>query len=230
MTSEEHRDSPLPVYSGESSDGFTDEQEGDRVIVGLLYTFTTDGQWLKGGIPVDPADRPVAVGTKTILQCWMDQRVVDTRWEHPLPDPDKLNKSIPVEQWGVGFNGAPRGPWQRAHILYFLDVATAERSTFASSAIGAGIAVSRLKDQIVWMGKLRGGLIVPQIEFASAPFKTRFGLRLRADFRVAGWIDLGSGGGLDLAPPSAPKQLPPAEPKQVAEPNLAEVMDDSIPW
>jgi hypothetical protein len=42
MTSEEYRDSPLPVYSGESSDGFTNEREEGRC---LMSPLTTEASW-----------------------------------------------------------------------------------------------------------------------------------------------------------------------------------------
>jgi hypothetical protein len=226
MDDEAEHDGRLP-----QADGFDapDEQVSDRVIIGLLHTFDSSGEWFKGGLPNDPTEQPAAVSMRVILQRWKDKRVIDMRTKHPLPDLKSLNQSVPMNEWELDLNGNPRPPWQRTYILYFLDLDTAERSTFASSTVGAEIAVARLKDKISWMRRMRGANVVPQIEFSWAPMKTRFGPRKRPEFKVIKWIDLGGGdGGPCLVPPSKPKQLPPAAPKEVEEPSLKEELDDAI--
>jgi hypothetical protein len=209
------------------SDGF--DQPGDQsgnTIIGLMEKFV-DGDWTTGGLPSDPKRRLVAVAVDTILQRWQEQRVIETIGEKPLPNVDELNEATDRNTWELDLNNNPRPPWQRAHIVYFLDLDNAERSTFVSATTGAAIAVSRLKDKTHWMRRMRGTNVVAQIELTWAPMQTRFGMRKRPDFKVVGWVDF-TAGGSTLPPTSGPKQLPPVEPKQVEEPSTAENLNDSI--
>jgi hypothetical protein len=216
----------LPVVAYD--DGYDEPDQQGRVIAGLLEKFV-DGEWTTGGLPSNPKRRLVAAAVDHILQRWHDGRVVETRSEKPLPDCTLLNEATDRATWELDLNGNPRPPWQHTHVLYLLDLDTAERTTFASGTIGAAIAVSRLKDKVQWMRRMRGVTVVPQIELTSAPMQTRFGPRKRPEFKVVAWVDL-STGGEKLPPAPETKQLPPVTPKQVTEPSLEEELNDDLPF
>jgi hypothetical protein len=203
----------LPAHL-ENGDGFDQSDDRGRVIIGQIEKFL-DGDWTTGGLPIDPKRRIVAVATDVIIQRWKDQRVVELITAKPLPDLDILNDAVPRKEWEVDLNGNPRPPYQRTFLTYFLDLDTADRTTFVSSTAGGGIAVRGLKDKVIWMRRLRGANVVPQVELTFAPMPTRFGMKKRPDFKVVGWADLSSG----LS--AAPAQLPPVGLKQIADPQSA---------
>jgi hypothetical protein len=109
---EEHDGRTLQHYEEYSSDGFDapDEQVSHRVIIGLLHTFDSSGEWFKGGLPSDPKEQPAAVSMRVILQRWQDKRVIDMRTEHPLPDLKSLNESVPIHEWELDLSGNPKPP------------------------------------------------------------------------------------------------------------------------
>jgi hypothetical protein len=219
---------PAKIEDEHGSDGFDQPgDQSDHTIIGPIEKFV-DGDWTTGGLPSDYKRRLVAVENDVVIRRWRENRVIETIREKPLPDIDLLNQAVPQSEW-EDLNGDPRPPYERAHVVYLLDLDTCERSTFISPTKGAAIAVSRLKDKVFWMRKMRNNnTIVPQVELAWAPFPTKYGLRKRPDFKVVGWIDLSGGG--SLPPPSAPKQLPPAQPKKVEEPSLKEDLNDDLPF
>jgi hypothetical protein len=73
------------------------------------------------------------------------------------------------------------------------------------------------------MRALRGHSVVPIVELASKPMLTEFGKKLRPDFTVIGWRDLGG--------VSAPQIE--HEPDQIGEPvapvSFSEELNDEIP-
>jgi hypothetical protein len=168
------------------------------------------------------------VATDIIIQRWQDQRVIETICSKPLPNSDLLSEAVPRNKWELDLNGKPRPPYEKAFVVYFLDLDSAERSTFINSTVGSAIAVSTLKDKVYWMRKMRGAGVVPQVEFTWAPMGTRFGIKKRPDFKVLNWVDF-TPGGSTLPPASGPKQLPPLQPKQVENPSVEEDLDDQIP-
>jgi hypothetical protein len=195
-----------------------------RVIHGVLVR-CNDGVWQdRDGIPVPPGTKLLVVGVTRVIQCWQDQEPTDTIFEEPgedLPDVDELNAAIPQSEWELGFDGQPKAPWQLQQVVYMIDVSDAQKFTFASGTIGARIAAENLKDRMLSMKILRGADVVPLVELTNKPMKTRYGSKLRPDFRVVDWRELSEG--------SAPKQVEhkPAG-KPVSEPTREEELRDSI--
>ena len=144
-----------------------------------------------------------------------------------MPDIDELNAKIPQKQWETGLDGKPRPPWQRQCLVYLLDGTNAERFTFINSTVGARIAVENLKDKVKWMRAMRGADVFPLVELSSAPMKTKMGTKIRPDFRVVEWRQLGDGeaGPVTGAPPTTP-----AIGKPVSPVSSREALDDEIPF
>jgi hypothetical protein len=209
----------LPATLVNHDDGWNDVEVDDRVIQGALIK-CVDGHWsTKDGTA--PPKRLLALATTTILQLWDNKMPVETivkRPGEPLPDIDELNDRIPEENWEIGLDGQPRPPWQKQFVVYFLDPISASKFTFANGTVGARIAVANLKDSIKWMRAMRGDSVVPVIELASKAMKTKFGQKLRPDFKVVEWSSLG----VSLTKDTTPQIVAPV--------TTSEALNDDIPY
>jgi hypothetical protein len=195
----------LPAVSADYDDGWNDVDTDDRVIRGALVK-CVDGHWsTKDGTA--PPKQLLALATATVMQLWQDKMPVETivkRPGQPWMDIDELNAKVPKENWEIGLDGEPRPPWQKQFIVYLLDPNSAAKFTFANGTIGARIAVTNLKDQVKWMRAMRGDHVVPLVELTNKPMKTKHGQKLRPDFKVIEWRDLG---GTQIAPPIIGEEL-----------------------
>jgi hypothetical protein len=171
------------------------KREKPRLIQGVILK-CVDGRWLDGDRLAPPSEMLV-IGLTHALQCWgKDKDLLDTTIEQPdepLPDPEALNAQIPQEEWGLGLDGEPRPPWQFNWVVYLLDVASASTYTYLNSTMGARIAVERLEDKLKWMRMLRGNDVTPIVRLESRPMKTSFGQKMRPEFTIIDWRDLGVG-------------------------------------
>jgi hypothetical protein len=200
-------------------DNFGAPVTDDRIIQGTLLR-CVDGNWHDRDKLVVPS-KLLALTTFTIVQRWRDQKpqeTIDGRAGHPLPDVEKLNAKIPESEWEKGINGK-RAPWQRSEVVYLLDETEAQKFTFASGTVGATIAVEELRDRVKWMRVLRGTRVIPIVELANKPMKTRHGVsKLRPHFKIAGWR------GISLTSEATPLI------EHVKPPTTAEELDDEIPF
>jgi hypothetical protein len=198
---------------------------GDRFFQGAGAK-CVDGRWRLDGVEVNGPKKLFAISTATAAQCWRDGSTVDTIIKKPgeeFPDIDELNKQIPEEEWEEGLDGKPQPPWVISYAVYLLDPADASIYTFANSTTGARIAVARLADKIAMMGMLRGAHVVPVVELSSKEMKTKFGTKMRPDFPVIEWRQLG---GAAAAP--AIKHQPDEVGKPVKPTTASEELNDSI--
>jgi hypothetical protein len=199
-----------------------------------------DGRWsARDGTTFQPTEQFLVAGTGEALQCWQDGMPSDTIVKEagkPLPDVDELNSKIPQKSWETGLDGKPRPPWQHNWIVYLIRCHDASAYTFINSTAGARIGVQRLADRVSAMQMLRGAAVAPLVTLGSKPFKTSYGDRLRPDFEVAEWRELG--GSVGVQPP-APQIEPPKQQqkktkagkpgKPVKPVSLKEEMNDDIP-
>ena len=160
-----------------------------------------------------------------------------------MPDIDELNAKIPENEWELGLNAKPRPPWQLNWVVYLLNPETADTYTFLNSTAGARIAVERLEDKFHWMRRMRGPGVVPIVRLDSRPMKTNFGQKMRPEFTILEWRDIGTAE--QKATPQIEQQKPapdstasnPSTPaaktrpgKPVKPVELDEELDDSIPF
>ena len=176
-----------------------------RLIKGVLLK-CVDGAWRDGEGCV-PSGALIAVGLTHGLQCWKDQDLLDEISEEdgPLPDVDELNALVPKAEWGLGLNDKPRPPWQFNWVVYLFNPETADAYTYLNSTRGAQIAYERLETKFAMMRRLRGN-VVPIVRLDNRPMKTSYGPKLRPEFTVLEWRDIG--GGSRLPPPPDKPQLP----------------------
>jgi hypothetical protein len=223
------------------------KREKPRLIQGVIAK-CVDGRWADSdGLPL-PAELLV-VGTTRALQCWKDQYPVDTIIEQPdepLPDVDELNAQIPEREWGLGLDNKPRPPWQLNYVVYLLNPDTADTYTFLNSTTGARIAVERLDDKFRWMRRMRGSGAVPIVRLDSRPMKTKTGPKMRPEFTIVEWRDIGTAPGIEQKttpqieqrkPAPDPTPANPSKPavkrkpgKPVKPVTRQEELDDEIPF
>jgi hypothetical protein len=223
------------------------KREKPRLIQGVIAK-CVDGRWADSdGLPL-PTELLV-VGITRALQCWKVGYPVDTIIEQPgepLPDVDELNAKIPENEWGLGLNAKPRPPWQLNYVVYLLSPETADTYTFLNSTTGARIAVERLEDKFHWMRRMRGAGVVPIVRLDSRPMKTDFGPKMRPEFTIVEWRDIGAAPGIEQNTTPQIEQQKPAPDSTAANPSKSAVktkpgkpvkpvtpqeeLDDSIPF
>jgi len=186
------------------SDGFDDrENDSGRVIRGAQLKYN-DGCWSSRDGQPAPSSPLLVVGVLTILQQWLDQKPIKTLKKEkgkPWPDVEALNDTVPQSQWEIGIDGKPRAPWQMQWVVYLLDEKTAERFTYANGTVGARIAVDELKDRVSDKRfMLANNTVLPLVELPCTPMKTRFGGKMRPEFKTVGWRSFG--GTLEPPPPT----------------------------
>lgn len=161
-----------------------------------------DGRWNADDLPLP--DALLVVGHTRGLQCWKGGELLDEIDERdgPLPDVGELNDQIPQTEWETGLDGNPRPPWAIVYVVYLVDPETAELYTFINSTFGARMAYERLVDKLEIMQRLRGTNVTAIVKPDSRPMKTKVGVKLRPEFTIFEWRDLGER-------EKQPAQLPP---------------------
>ena len=200
-----------------------DDDDDDRLHEGTILKFH-DGKWITNeGLP--PPKRLLAVAFVKANVRWAGRpgRPVETVRQigsTPLPKVSELNAAIPEGQWEIGLNDQPRPPWERQSAVYLIDLVRAEKFTFATGSIGGSRAIRDLRDKVDTMRQLKGGIEVRAVvEPATAPFQTKYGMRVRPHFNVLGWLTPSGGGGSTGGPTLVP----------LAPLSVAEEIDDSLP-
>jgi hypothetical protein len=199
----------------------------ERLIHGSLLK-CTDGRWATSDDPDMTGRQLLALTTAKAIQRWRSQEPIETIVDDGagLPDIGELNEAIPRSEWEPGLDGQPRPPWQRQYVVYLLRASDASIFTFANGTIGARIAWERLVDRVSWMRALRGVNVFPLVTLDCKTMKTQFGTKLRPEFAIADWRDLGGGGNPAIGGGvSAPMIGKPAK-----TPTAAEELDDDIPF
>jgi hypothetical protein len=197
----------------ERVEGEDDEQAG-RIIQGRRLQFGNDFIWMTSDDEEFPGDQELCVvDCLRVCQKWIDHKVVaaipvppSQKW----PDIQKLNDACPKSEWQEGPSGQPQGPWQRTRVVYFVDLSTMQKYTFASGTVGADICVRELRDRVRTMRRFRGESVYAIVTLGDTFMSTKWGGRQRPDFRIQRWVKLGDGGDHALPKPAPPTALPPA--------------------
>jgi hypothetical protein len=203
----------VPQYEFNDDDGFGGSHNS-RLIRGIRVSWNRTQHWHdRDGVAV-PSEM-FLVSVREFLQRWKDGRpeIIDAK---PLPRADDLNSAIPVSDWQIGIDGQPTPPWQHTVAFYFINLASGETYTFASSTVGAHIAYDRICDAVTNMRALRGAKVSPLVHLSERPMKTNFGPRTRPHLEIVGWKYPGE----DLSPAPQPDPTPPstASPSTVPPP------------
>jgi hypothetical protein len=222
----------LPVAGGFDDD----DDRGNRLLIGAKAK-CGDGQWsASDGSEMRPDTRYLVRGTLTAAQHWQKNLPVETIVKQagkPFIDVDEANARIPQTDWEMGIDGKPRPPWQVIRVVYLIRIPDGKLYTHLAATYGTKIAVSNLREQVSTMRMLRGSDVVPIVRLDKAPFKTRYGMKIRPDFIPVAWREIG-GAGLQQKPAQQIEHQPEEEPalpgKPVEPVTSGEVLDDEIPF
>jgi hypothetical protein len=205
-----------------SDDGFAvRENLSSSFIQGKLLKFV-DGRFVVDKTEELPAN--VTLVALNAITCWVhwengkpiDHRVTKPGQAHPdrdeLPDQDESQRP-------PGLNGEPEDVWKDTRYLHLIDPQTGADFTFVSDSHGGRRGVSNLKSQIYYV-RMAHPAALPVVQLASAPMKTKFGLKKRPDFRVVAWRGREQKGPVKVIEPK------PREPQG----DFVEPLDDDIPF
>jgi hypothetical protein len=159
------------------------------MIKGTLLKYN-DRHWTKGteSEDIEQGTKLVALGAAAAWVRWAGGKPVEYRMREPgrrLPEREELG-DLDQSQWERGPDGEPKDPWQNTRFVYLEDPRTAEAFTFSTSSWGGRQAVADLGEQIERMRFKHPGA-VPLVELASAPMKTKYGMKSKPFFKVLGW-------------------------------------------
>jgi hypothetical protein len=216
----------------ELDDGFEDTAaNSDRFNTRLGYAPDTSKWSAKNGSIIP--DRPLLVwGTNDVIVRFATDdgkpEFIFKEKGKSLPSLEKLNGSVPKDQYPIGLNGEAEKPYKYNWIVYLTDEQTAERFSYMNSTYGTFLAVGALRTRVQDMRHLRGEDVYPFVTLGSAPMRTKFGMKTRPDFQIQSWRKLGPATPA-IAGPDTP-QLTSSIGVEVEEPSLSEVMDDEIKY
>jgi hypothetical protein len=169
---------------------------------GTIARWASSTGWVdRDGLPIP--ETMLVIGYTTVLRRWKEKRP-EYISEHPLPDPDELNKAIPIAEWETGLDGKPRRPWAITYVIYLVDLKTGALYTYAHDTYGAMQAYNALEEQIAVMRMLRGEHVFPIVHLEKRPWKSQtYGMQMRPHFQVVDWR--ASGGTPVISPTPAPQ-------------------------
>ena len=218
------------VYDGFA--GYEDGIEGHErpanagLIQGTLLKFSNEATWItRDDDEIDGNLELIPVDVQRVVQKWQEGQPIETRTleaGEKFPDLEALNADVPQSEWVEGPDGHKRGPWQAQHILYLLDPMTMDKFTFPTGTVGGRIAITELRDKLMWMRKTRGSNVYAVVTLGDKHMPTRFGGRQRPHFNIVKWTRLGGQGGEEIAALPSPSSAPAA----VQEPALNDSLDD----
>jgi hypothetical protein len=173
-----------------SNDGFAvPEKSGGSAIVGKLVKFSVDGRFVVDKTEPMAADTTlVAMAVVTAWVCWKDGRLVEHRITQPgqyHPDREELG-NLDEKAWEVGLNDKPSDPWRDTRYLHLMDPQTGADFTFVTDTFGGRRGIGDLKSQIANVRSSHPAS-VPILKLCSTPWKTKFGVKQRPEFKVVGW-------------------------------------------
>jgi hypothetical protein len=223
MNDDDHK---LPAIQFEDEEGYS-----DRLIKGEIAK-CVDARWsVRDGTELKTGESFLCTGTTQALQRFLDNvpEFIQREPGKPLPDVDELNEQIPEEEWEEGLDGKPRPPWQRVYVVYLIRLHDASMLTFISGTAGARIAYNALTTKVYNMRVLRGTNVAPIVKLSNKPMKTKFGTKMRPDFEVVEFREIGGGGG---SVPRIESSSGTAEQigKPVKPPTTEEELNDGIPF
>jgi hypothetical protein len=171
-------------------DGFAvREKTSGNVIVGKLMKFTNEGHFMIDKTEVLAAETTlIALGVITCWVHWQNGKPVEHRITAPgttHPDRSEL-PDLDESQWPDGLNGEPNDPWGDTRYLHLIDPQSGADYTFVTDTFGGRRAISDLKSQIANVRSVHPAAVAV-VNPRSVPWKTRYGIKQRPEFKVVGW-------------------------------------------
>jgi hypothetical protein len=236
---EKNKNVPATSAAGQSDGVDTPDEGGGSIIEGHKIAFTNNATWINAKTEeVLPKKlRLLAAKFTRVVQKWLpnakgklvpvETRVLDDTESYKDIDIEAMNAQEPAENKHEAFGRTNVGPYEKAHVVYFMDPVTKAAFTYVTSTIGGRIAVEELKKAIRRERKLNGPNRYALVEFSDTFMDTGWGGRQRPDLVVVDFVSIGG----------APAQLPQlaAEPEKPAikkpaprKPRHDDDLDDDI--
>jgi hypothetical protein len=194
-------------------DGFAVEEKlGESLISGRMIKFSEGNFTIDKIETLPPGTQLTVMAMATVWVHWdsgrpVEQRITRVGESHldrrDLPDQDD-------SLWPSGLNDKPEDPWKDTRYVHLIDPNTGSDYTFITDSIGGRRAVSDLKRQIA-NKRATHPAAIPIVTLGKSEMKTKFGKKLRPDFKVVGWRNA-------------------VQPTMRAVPSKVVDMDDDIPF
>src|SRR5262245_23230989 len=167
----------------------------ERLIHGTLLK-CVDGRWFANDTKEEvPAEtKLLALLTARAVQHWQSKSPVQTIIEEPGGndcDLKELNGGIPKSEWEPDLNGELAPPWRRQFAVYLLSLDDAAIYTSLNGTLGQRIAWEKLRERVGWMRALRSASVFPLVQLGTHPLRTKKGAKMRPDFKIVEWRELG---------------------------------------
>jgi hypothetical protein len=202
----------------EEDDGLSSfdlRQLGDRVGAfggAKLLKFVQGDFITRESEKIGPEREFITFGLIKAVQKFVNKQLVDTIIVAPhadFPDIEAMNEAVPKDEWGIGLNGQPQGPFTHMLILKFLDAKTFDRYAFVTNSQGGGVAVGDLTDKCKIARRINGPNVTAVVTCHSTRWPTKFNPHgKRPDFRVERWMPLDRDRQL-AKPTESPKSITP---------------------
>jgi len=162
----------------------------DGVRYGSDAKWTAVSGWTdRDGLPLPPI--MLVTGYATMLERWREEEgrnVVEYKIEHPLPDPETLNATIPVTEWKIGLSGKPERPWKLLYAVYMIEPTKGLVFTWKNTTYGAQMAFEALVESIVVRQMVCGERAFPIVRLDKRPWQSAtFGPQTRPHFEIVDW-------------------------------------------
>jgi hypothetical protein len=173
-----------------SNDGFAvQEKTSASAIVGRLIKFDGSNFIVDKSEILPSGTRLVANAVVTAWVHWDDKKPVEhliTYAGQHHPEREELS-DLDESQWPIGLNGEPNDPWKDTRYVHLIDQKSGADYTFITDSIGGRRGVADLKGQVANVRSAHP-TAKPVVVLGPAPWKTRFGMKLRPNFAIVEWI------------------------------------------
>jgi hypothetical protein len=183
----------------DDDDGFGGSLNANRFRGSNYLKWTKETGW-RDRDGLSPPSPMLVLAVDEALQRWRNNRPEYIR-EKPLPNAEDLNASVPQSEWETDKDGEPRPPYAHIVVVLLVDLTTGVLYRYEASTVGAHIAFHNLREAVVTMRALRDERVMPLVNLAERPMKTRHGQGRRPDFQI---VTYKSPGGDTKAVPTKP--------------------------
>jgi cell division septation protein DedD len=168
------------------------------------------GDFIAGDEKIGPEREFITFGLTKVVQKFVNKQLVDMEIIAPhddFPDIEAKNEAAPRDEWGIGPDGKPQGPYSHLLILKLLVPESYDRYAFITKSMGGGVAVGDLSSKCKIARRIHGPDVTALVTCHSTRWPTKHNPHgKRPDFRVKQWVPLD--GDKQLGPPTkSPKSI-----------------------
>jgi hypothetical protein len=152
------------------------------------------GDFIAGAEKIGPEREFITFGLTKVVQKFVNKQLMDMKVVAPhddFPDIEAMNEAAPKEEWGIGLDGKPQGPYQHLLILKLLEAETFDRFAFITRSMGGGAAIGDLTSKCKIARRIHGPDVTALVTCQWTRWPTKYNPHgKRPDFRVKKWVPL----------------------------------------